>query len=59
MPVTVRREGKKFRVVESDSERIAKNASGSEADGGGHSTRAKAESQAHAINASLKQRGKI
>ena len=58
MPVTVKREGKKFRVVET-SGHIANNASGTAADGGGHSTRAQAESQARAINASLKKRGKI
>jgi len=45
MPVEVRRHGKKFRVVEAGSDTIAKNASGTAADGGGHETKAKAEAQ--------------
>lgn len=59
MPVSVKRHGTKFRVVEGDSDVIAKNASGSAADGGGHATKAAAEAQARAINASLKRKGKI
>ena len=59
MPVSVRRHGKRFRVVEAGTDRIAKNASGSPADGGGHETKAQADAQARAINASLKRKGKI
>lgn len=58
MPVKVKREGRKFRVIEASSGRLAKNAAGGEVDGGGHATQAKAESQARAINASLDNRKK-
>ena len=52
MPVCVEKRGEKWRVVECDSRKIAKNASGTAADGGGHSSSSKAMSQARAINAS-------
>ncbi len=58
MPVTVKRQGKKFRVVET-SGRIATNAAGTAADGGGHTTKAKADAQARTINSSLKRKGRI
>jgi hypothetical protein len=58
MPVKVKREGRKFRVIEAGSGRLAKNASGGEVDGGGHDTQAKADAQARAINASLNNRKK-
>ncbi len=58
MPVKVKREGRKFRVIEASSGRLAKNAEGGEVDGGGHATQAKAEAQARAINASLNNRKK-
>lgn len=59
MPVAVRKRGGKFRIVESGSGKVAKNAAGGSADGGGHSTQAAADRQARAINRSLSQRGKI
>ena len=59
MPVVVRKRGGKFRVVESGSGKVAKTAGGGSADGGGHTTEARAERQARAINASLSRAGKI
>jgi hypothetical protein len=59
VPVTVKREGKKFRVVEASTGNIANNASGTPADGGGHTSKPQADKQARAIKASLKKRGKI
>ena len=50
MPVKSAKRGNKFRVVESATGRIAKNAKGTAIDGGGHSTEAKANSQAAAVN---------
>ena len=50
MPVTVRKRGKMFRVVES-SGAVAKNKAGTAVDGGGHKSKAKAVRQARAINA--------
>ncbi len=51
MPVKVVKRGGKFRVVESDTGRIAKNKKGT-AVGKGSSSRAKAQAQASAINIS-------
>lgn len=51
MPVTVRKSDDKYRVVEADSGRIAKNRSGTAVDGGGYESRRKAAAQARAINA--------
>ena len=48
--------GPKFRVVEGPQGKIAKNKGESAVDGGGHSTREKAISQARAINISLRKR---
>jgi hypothetical protein len=59
MPVAVRKRGRKFRIVESGSGKIAKNAAGTPADGGGHSSEGAAERQARAINRSLSRAGKI
>lgn len=56
MPVRVRKDGRRYRVVEASTGRIARNASGSSADGGGHATRASAERQARAINAKERKR---
>jgi len=58
MPVKVKREGKKFRVVEASTGNIARNAARTAADGGGHATQAQAERQARAINASLERKKK-
>ena len=59
MPVTTKKIGGKYRVVESESGQIAKNRSGTPVDGGGHKTADRATAQARAINASLQKRGKI
>lgn len=61
MPVTVARRGGRWRVVEKTpgGSKIAKNAAGTAADGGGHESREQAERQARAINRSLHKRGKI
>lgn len=59
MPVTVRKVKGKWRVVEADTGRIAKNRAGTAVDGGGHESREQAIEQARAVNASLKRRGKI
>jgi hypothetical protein len=62
MPVAVRKIRGKYRVVEKAAHgkyRIAKNASGSAADGGGHSSKDRAQRQQRAINSSLHKAGKI
>ena len=51
MPVRVRKVKEKFRVVESDGG-IAKTDKGTAVDGGGHSSKAAAQAQCNAINAS-------
>lgn len=58
MPVMVRKQGGKFRVVEKGGN-VATNAKGTPVDGGGHATKAQAMAQAAAINSSLRKRGKI
>jgi len=50
MPACIEREGSKWRVVECDTRTIVKNAAGTAVDGGGHSSRDNAISQAAAIN---------
>ena len=57
MPAQVMKLNNKYRVVEPNGT-IVKNAKGGPVDGGGHSTRAKAQAQASAINASQAERGK-
>jgi len=52
MPVKVTKRGKKFRVVESDTGRIAKNAAGTPLDGGGKASKAAVQRQATAVNIS-------
>lgn len=59
MPVKVKKVRGKYRVVEADTGKIAKNKGGTALDGGGHGTSAKASAQARAVNASLRKRGKI
>ena len=59
MPVTVEERGGKQRIVEGKGGPIAKNSAGNPVDGGGHPNKVAAESQAKAINASLKKQGKI
>lgn len=58
MPLTARKVNGKFRVVEKDSRDIAKNASGTAIDGGGHKTMKDAKSQATAVNLSKMRPGK-
>lgn len=50
MPVKVRKRGNKYRLIE-PSGKIAKNKGGTAIDGGGHSSKAKAQRQANAVNA--------
>jgi hypothetical protein len=62
MPATVKKEGKKFRVVEADGSGTLNNAAGSAVDGGGHDTYSAALKQAQAINISQHKknhRGKV
>lgn len=56
MPVKAVKRGKKYRVIEASSGKIAKNKTGSALDGGGHASKAKASSQARAVNRSLARR---
>lgn len=56
MPVKVMECHGKFRVVEAASGLVAVTPQGSARDGGGHATRAAAEAQARAINASIGDR---
>lgn len=58
MPVVVRKRRGKFRVVEAGSGRIAKSSKGKSADGGGHTSRDKANRQARAINAAWSRKKK-
>ena len=51
MPLAIAKRGKRFRLVE-PSGSIAKNSKGTAIDGGGHSSREKAEKQRNAINMS-------
>jgi hypothetical protein len=55
MPVKIRKRNGKYRIVEPNN-RIAKTGTGKPRDGGGHKSRAKAERQMRAINASLRRK---
>ena len=58
MPVKVVKRNKKFRIVESKSGKIAKNAAGNALDNGGKTSRAEVQKQATAVNISqAKKRG--
>ena len=59
MPVKVEKRDGKFRIVDSDADRIETNKAGSPVDGGGHETEEAADRQARAINADLRRRGVI
>jgi len=50
MPVKVVKRGDKFRVVEASNGRLSRGSNGAVTDGGGHSSREKAQRQANAIN---------
>lgn len=51
MPAATKKEGSKYRVVEADSGNIVTK-DGNPVDGGGHASKAEADRQARAINAS-------
>lgn len=57
MPVKIRKRNGKYRIVEPNN-RIAKTSTGKARDGGGHRSKAKAERQMRAINASLRRKKK-
>jgi len=58
MPLTVKKRGNKFRVIEKGSGLIAKNKGNTAMDGGGFSSKSKATAQAAAVNISqARQRG--
>jgi len=59
MPVCVKKIKEKYRIVECDSNIIAKNKGGNALDGGGHESRQAALKQMRAVNASLEREGKI
>jgi len=56
MPVKVKKQGNKYRVVEADTGKVAKNNAGTAIDGGGHSTRAMAIKQVGAVNTPKRKR---
>lgn len=59
MPVTAKKVGKKYRVVEAETGAIAKNKAGTAADGGGHATMMAATRQARAMNAHMSKKKKM
>lgn len=59
MPVKVVKRGEKYRLIDSDTGRIAKNKAGTAIDGGGKKSRSAVARQASAVNTSLSKRGKI
>lgn len=58
MPVKAEKRGRKFRVIESDTGKIARNFGGTALDGGGHTTKKKATAQARAVNRRERSRRK-
>lgn len=58
MPVTTSKRNGKFRVIESDTGRIAKNKAKKALDGGGHESKAQAKKQASAVNISQSRKRK-
>lgn len=52
MPLTVIKKGKKHRIIEANTKRIAKNDAGTALDGGGHKSKDAALKQIQAINIS-------
>lgn len=56
MPVSVKKRGGKYRLVEPGG-KIAKNKAGTAIDGGGHDSQAKAKRQADAVNMPKELRG--
>ena len=58
MPAVVQFRGGKYRVVEEDGT-LVKNRAGTAVDGGGHGTKAAAQRQANAINASKEKQWEL
>ena len=56
MPVSVKKMGDKFRVVESRTGKVATGQKGTSVDGGGHASHADALAQVNAINISERRR---
>jgi hypothetical protein len=56
MPLTVRKRGNKYRVVEKETGHIAKNKAGTAIDGGGKPSKASAMKQAQAVNIAQSKR---
>jgi hypothetical protein len=56
MPVKTVKRGDKFRIIEANTGRIAKNKGGTALDGGGYKSKDKAKAQVSAVNISLKGR---
>lgn len=50
MPLKTVKRGDKYRVIETETGRIAKNAAGTSLDGGGHASENSAKKQASAVN---------
>lgn len=53
MPVKVTKRGDKFRIIESETGKIAKNKGGTAIDGGGKKSRSAVQKQASAVNISM------
>lgn len=58
MPVMTKKVGRKYRVVESATGKIARNKAGTAIDGGGYSSRDEARSQVSAVNLAMRRRGR-
>jgi len=52
MPVIIKKRGDRFRIVEKNTGKIAKNKAGTALDGGGHKSKAAADKQRSAVNIS-------
>lgn len=52
MPLSVKKQGTKFRVIEKNTGKLALNKGGKPLDGGGHASMAGAKAQAAAVNIS-------
>ena len=58
MPVMTRKLRGKFRLIESESGKLARNEKGTPIDGGGSQDKAKVDRQARAVNANLSEKKK-
>lgn len=52
MPVKITKRKNKYRIIETETGKIAKNKAGTALDGGGHKTSGQAQKQASAVNIS-------